>query len=66
MIECPYISEAGNMCNTLVNEVSKSQTWVRMQNAIWAIQRVRIEEKQHVAEWEHLNNPSSASTERLD
>lgn len=58
---CPWIGEADSMCNVLVNEVAKAQTWARMRDAIWAIQRVRTEERNHVAEWEHLNNPSPQS-----
>ena len=55
---CPYISEGNSMCNVLVNEVASADTWARMQDAIWAIQRIRSRQKDHVAEWEHLNNPS--------
>lgn len=53
-----YKREANQMCNVLVNEVAKASTWASMQDAIWAIQRVRSSEKNHIAEWEHLNNPS--------
>lgn len=56
--ECPYIGEANNICNVLVNEVAQADTWTRIQDAIWAIQRVRSKAKHHIAEWEHFNNPS--------
>jgi len=57
-IECPYISESNQMCNVLVNEVANADTWAKMKDAIWAIQRVRSRAKSHISEWEHLNNPS--------
>lgn len=57
-LECPYIADSDAMCNVLVNEVTKAQTWSRIEDAIHAIQKVRSEEKHHVSEWEHLNNPS--------
>ena len=50
------------MCNTLVNEIWKADTWAKMQDAIHAIQKVRSREKSLVAEWEHLNNPSPGNT----
>ena len=58
VLGCPYKREANHMANVLVNEVSRASTWADKQDAIWAIQQVRMEEKHLVAEWEHLNNPS--------
>lgn len=59
---CPYVSEANSMCNELVNEVAQADTWARMQDAIWAIRRVRSRAKSMIEEWEHLNNPSPENT----
>ncbi len=61
-LECPYIKQADCMCNVLVNEVEKAQTWARMRDAIHAIQRVRSRANSHAQEWEHLNNPSPEGT----
>jgi hypothetical protein len=64
MIECPYIKEANQLCNVLINEVVQADTWTKTQDAVWAIQCVRSKAKKHIAEWGRLNNSSLPKTNK--
>lgn len=54
---CGFIGEANYICDVLVREIIKSETWGSKKTIIEAIQAIRFAEKDLVAEWEHLNNP---------
>lgn len=60
VIECPYVVETAQMCQTLIREVIAARTWFDTKTAIDAINTVRHRSESMVAEWHHLHPDENA------